>query len=537
MKRTISVILAVFCTAASFAQILEWHAPEIYTDIQYIGNDLFKVKRNNKFGIINKDGNISVDVKYDSITPFVENRALAISNGLLKCIIDERGRVIKEFGESYMLGNFHYSEGLLVYGKDRGDGLCIFGYLDIDGENAIEPKFMWAAPFSNGKAAVQIYNKQKTFSIIDKYGKNAIIDNRQLKFISTPVKNEVLTVAGTKGRGYKVQMERIANGRLEKVGQLPSGLYDFGISNDYKSITCCETNYYLDDAMRLISSSAGEKFATAKVYSSPHITNTSFSKNMVSGKLNILFNNKTLLHTQFKDAEFCNDKYVIVRGRTDKAGIMKLNEFGDVKIGQMPSPATFYGNHKAKGELVLEMQELNPGTKVQIGIIGLEKNGVEIKYDEISGKNTFKQEFAYFIPSAKFNSKVRLPITVNIYINGMLYKSDKHELSGTHSEDYAISMQGDNESDENGNARISFNIHSKHSLSRTAVVNISGDASVTRQLNENGNTNIQVPVNVPESGIKTFTYTVTIKDKGCSTIVRNFSKTIKHYYHEGESSN
>lgn len=532
MKKTIIIIFALFSSIASFAQVLEWHIPVEYSDVQYIGNDLFKVKKGNKSGIINKDGNVRVEVKYDSITPFVENRALAISGEFLKCIIDERGEVVKKFDERYVLGNFHYSEGLLAYGKEGEKGYYIFGYLDIDGENAIKPKFMWAAPFSNGKAAVQNNNKQKTFSIINKNGETAINDNRPLKFISTPYKGEVLTVVGTKGRGYKVQIERIANRKLEKTKELPSGKYDFGIGSDYKSITCCETSYNLDNAMRLVSSSKGEKFMTVSGYGPIHVEITNFSKKSSSGKLDILFNNKTLLRTQFRDAEFCNNKYVIVKSRNGKMGVMKLNEYGSVEIKQMPSSATFYGNHKAKGEIVLNLSELDPKTKVQIGITGLEKNGTETKYNEISGENIFSQEIAYFIPCTKFNSTVKLPVTVNIYINGMLYKSEKHELSGIHKEGYTISMHSDKKSDANGNAKISFNIHSRHNQSHTAEVIISGDANISKSLNGSGNTNIQVSATVPSEEIKTCTYTVTIKDKGCPTIVRNFSTTIKHFYYQ-----
>ena len=56
------------------AQSMEWLCrPGKFSDIQYMGYDLFKVKDNTgKWGIFSADGKQVLDVKYDSITSFVK---------------------------------------------------------------------------------------------------------------------------------------------------------------------------------------------------------------------------------------------------------------------------------------------------------------------------------------------------------------------------------------------------------------------------------------------------------------------------------
>ena len=59
---------------------MEWLCrPGKFEAIQYIGHDLFKVKnKNNKWGIISAGGKQILDTKCDSITPYLEGRALIL---------------------------------------------------------------------------------------------------------------------------------------------------------------------------------------------------------------------------------------------------------------------------------------------------------------------------------------------------------------------------------------------------------------------------------------------------------------------------
>lgn len=106
-------------------------------------NGLAPIKRNNKMGYINSDGQLKIDYKY------------------------------------IIAGNF--SEGLACVGVVLENKLVNkFGYIDKNGNFLIYPKFDYADDFSDGVALVSIGGKS---FYIDKYG-NEIFDKNKLKHYS-----------------------------------------------------------------------------------------------------------------------------------------------------------------------------------------------------------------------------------------------------------------------------------------------------------------------------------------------------------------
>ena len=70
MRKFILFIFLTITTHTLMAQSMEWLCrPGKFSDIQYMGYDLFKVKDNTgKWGIFSADGKQVLDVNYDSIT-------------------------------------------------------------------------------------------------------------------------------------------------------------------------------------------------------------------------------------------------------------------------------------------------------------------------------------------------------------------------------------------------------------------------------------------------------------------------------------
>lgn len=101
MKKILFVFLMSFCVSHLMAQSMEWLCrPRKYADIQYMGFDLFKVKDDTgKWGVVSAQGKEVLSVKYDSITHFVENRALILdkSGHRIIGILDSNGSMIKSF--------------------------------------------------------------------------------------------------------------------------------------------------------------------------------------------------------------------------------------------------------------------------------------------------------------------------------------------------------------------------------------------------------------------------------------------------------
>lgn len=123
--------------------------------------------KNEKYGFIDKMGNVIVPAKYDQVADFKEERAwVAYRNdeGRLKCgYIDLDGKEVVPikyqvpFGEGETPTDF--SEGLaaLPLRTDEYDS-PVYGYIDKMGNEVIPAKFSIAGEFKNGIALVDLEN-------------------------------------------------------------------------------------------------------------------------------------------------------------------------------------------------------------------------------------------------------------------------------------------------------------------------------------------------------------------------------------------
>lgn len=184
--------------------------------------DLFKVKVNNKYGFIDKFGNIVIEPRFQGVYDFSDGLAKIYTNGEFNtAYIDETGEIVIEpkfdigsnFSEGfawvgfdpekkpYKIGNltlyssqgthsFNYNIGFIdktgkfitepifTFAGDFSEGLAFvrtkdnkFGFIDKSGKFAIAPKFDWADSFSEGLALVFVNGK---YGFIDKTGKFVI---------------------------------------------------------------------------------------------------------------------------------------------------------------------------------------------------------------------------------------------------------------------------------------------------------------------------------------------------------------------------
>lgn len=540
MKKITIALLAILNVIPSFSQTMEWHIKDNNVDVKYMGNNLFKVKNSSgKWGVINEYGETTVAIQYDSITPIVENRALLLDNTgqFLKGIINEKGQILNtplntQMSDNKIFVNFpSFNEGMLAYGVETGN-YYLFGYLDSNGNAPIDPKYYWAAPFNDGKAVIQY--KSKNFGLINKSGGTELNDNRKFKFMSTPVDNKLL-IAVASNRGDEISLVTLgANGRLNEIEKLEKETgYSVNIT-DYKTISYQNGHkYYFDNAMRLISSSTGRTFYKPQTNTTSLSSSHDFEKMREQGGWKVLFAGKTLFQSSFRDISFCGEEYAIVTSQKNTMGVLKLNNNGSISIQNIPSQAEFYHNATVKGNIAVNISGLFSSSQVQIGIIGLkENNQEEMFYIQRASYGTYNQEISYFIPATDFDSKVNLPIKINLYIDGMLYKTETKTLTGVHKRAFRVTDATASEfSNPDGNAIIKFNVQSLESApSSSAKVIVSGAANQTKRFDGEEQLNFKVPVTITaDEGSKTFTFTVTIKEDGCPSYTRTISRTIKHY--------
>ncbi|PZT54978.1 WG repeat-containing protein [Paenibacillus silvae] len=131
-------------------------------------NGLAVVVKDNRAGVINLQGQYVVQPVYDSINSFSEERAIAIDSQGFK-MINEHGAVLTPRAYPFIAD---VQDGRAVFydtGTDQtAAGSILYGYLDASGKEVIRAQYMSANDFQQGKAVVQI--KEKEYALIDRNG-------------------------------------------------------------------------------------------------------------------------------------------------------------------------------------------------------------------------------------------------------------------------------------------------------------------------------------------------------------------------------
>ena len=114
-------------------------------------NGLAIAGKNGKVGLIDRTGKFVAEPVYKSIGEFSEGLAAAQ---------DDEGFEVLDSSGTVLSGNFQhigsYREGRAVYGIAQQDGQVHYGYLDENGQTAIEPVYEFAGSFADGYAVVKV---------------------------------------------------------------------------------------------------------------------------------------------------------------------------------------------------------------------------------------------------------------------------------------------------------------------------------------------------------------------------------------------
>lgn len=540
MKKILVFFLLLNCAIISFAQTMEWHINANYSDIEYLGNDLFKVQDSHgKWGLVNAEGKMTVSAQYDSITPIVENRIVLIEteNGsnYLGGITNENGEIIKikrEYNSKLLLTDFpFFQEGMMPFGV-LNENIYLFGYLDKDGNERISPNYFWAAPFNKGKAVVQ--NTSHYFTLIDANGGRLINHNNDILFLSTPV-NDTLLLVEKSGRGsiVNISIKKISGVELKQIETLVKTTTFSRKRENYKSISCQNgKSFYFDNAMRLVSSSDGDKFnQPLSIASNIDSYSQTLKKKQDQNGTGIIKNAQTLIYAS-KDIEikkFYEEKYaLVVQG--DKKGVMKVNDAGKLTVQSYPEETVFYHHVESKGTLGIQVEGIKPSTKATVGIKGLKENGTEEFHNLSTGLNNIG--LSYFIPSSEFDKLVEKDITINIYLDGMLYRTENYTLKAKHKKgfDVDVTLPGDY-ADDNGNANFNIMVKSINGVpSSSAKVLLTGGIADQKSFDGQKTVKIIKTVNIPVNNEKTYSFRVNIEEEGCPKITtKSYCKTIGNY--------
>jgi hypothetical protein len=121
-------------------QSAEWFDKNGLAIVSVSSNDV-----QSQFGLIDPKGQFVVEPNYSSIKAYQVDNYIAHKNYQTSAIFDSQGRLIKTL-EGF-IGDFSEGKASIWNGQT-------YGYVNLEGNYIIEPKFKSAAPFRNGKALV-----------------------------------------------------------------------------------------------------------------------------------------------------------------------------------------------------------------------------------------------------------------------------------------------------------------------------------------------------------------------------------------------
>lgn len=529
MKGKLLLISSFFGFAlCANAQSMDWLChPGEFSEVTYLGHDLFKVRNNlGKWGIIQADGKKAIDVKYDSITPFVENKALLLGKKgeRLLGIINSNGEIIQDLSsyEYYTTRFPNYKENRLPFANKFG----LQGFLNEKGDVAIDPLYLFVAPFQDGITTVQFgpsfNNDYGYYGLRSKGGTSAIYSDDRYDFLSAPVGGYLLGITGSRKGANSLRLLRIDNAKLKKEKTLEDGMI-IVLSDDGKSIDCQKGHhYYIDNQWRIYDSNT--KYNLPSVEKEPNLFTIETSKTLgisrLEDGLQITYLGNPIVNNKFYSIATIDD-YAIVHSKDGKVGILKLNKSASIEIRVPSTPIVFH--HAGSKDILLDVDLKS----VYPDKLHWYRN--DTGYLTHSSLEYNDGKYQLRIPYFKSNTNPNEPIEENVDIaftyDGLDWMHHTLTLESVHqnSDRFEVTISGNNMANINGRCNLTINIKS---LNGEAKGKITIPGIKSEQINGES---IKIPlvVNVPDNATKNYSFTIKIEEDGCPVYSTSVSKTIQ----------
>lgn len=522
------------------AQSMEWLCrPGKFEGIQYIGYDLFKVKNTSgKWGIISADGKQILDAKCDSITPYVEGRALILDKSGHKIlgILNQEGEFVKLFEKEsiYTTAYPYYKEGLLGY-KDK-NGLC--GYLNNRGTIAINARFYLAAPFQNGIATVQYADGNGYFGLINKSGGSAIISDTRYKFLSSIVDGQLFAVTSSSRGGDLLRVMKLDVNRLKATQTLESKMF-VDLSDDFTYLASQNGHHYLIDNQWRISG-ANYKFKMPYKIEDKFTFITEsvelLSKQETKSGVQITYMGKPIVENLFDNVETYEKKYAIVCAKDKSIGILKLNPSAGIELIE-PTQVFVFNHNPLPSALSANLDEMDLEQYIEIQADIKDVNPSQLKcylnedgylrYAPLKKKDgVWNIHIPFFKSDTQFDNIVANEVDIAITYDGLDWVHRLVRLSTKHESGYDIQISGNSVTNNQGIGNVIIIVQSiKGKSNRPVTIEVAGK-NVTMTGNKQ---EITIPVsNIPEGESKNLTFTVTVREEGCPVITKSLNKTMTH---------
>lgn len=560
-KRFFGVICFAMLVFSLSAQTMEWiHLPGKYLDIKYLGNDMFKVKgANNKWGILSSEGKMVVDTVQDSITSFVENRALILQgkeNRIMR-IINSEGETVQNFNDKkiYATNYPYFKEGLLSYKDESG----LYGYINTQGKISINAKFNFAAPFQEGIATVRYSNN--FYGLIDKSGGNAIIDDKQFYFLSSLVEGHLLALTTYRKGGYLLRIMQLKGNKLVKTNhkQLEAKL-NMNLSDDSSYLSCHNGHhYFIDSQWRITGANYQMELPYELKNDAPFVIESSelLSKQYIQNGYQITYKGNPILEQTFLEVIPFEKRYAIVKGKDKEYGILKLNSAANIEFKTLTEPVVFRHNpfplHTGKDKFVisksvlrgkkstmsnekdLENLDLSRYVGIDVGLTNVDISRIKCYINdngylyyapirEQEGK--YKMYLPYFREDSLLNNEMKEEIDIAMTYDGLDWMHKKMSITSKHEEGCIVKIYK-NPLNIDGTCKLDFVIQTIgdyfHAPVKVSIPSLNKEFVYT-----GGQNKFSITEKVPQGVTKTFNYVVHISEEGCPVKIQYLSESVEH---------
>lgn len=349
IRRTILSLIAVLLCCSTNAQVAKWMLKPDYDAISINNVGLLEVRKDNKVGLFDRNGNELVAIDYDSIDPFCEGYAMLYKNGKFVGFTNEDGKIVDLSTSGYQLkeGADTFSCGrLLVYKIENNKE--IYRFLNTNGYS-IGGVYSMAYPFFEGYASVETYptdkNGEEIFpDMINIDGVPVTFPDEKksnLQFISSF--RDGVAIVILKGKFYTVypydftlqpmhtdslmnrksaitlESSTVIKRRLDKDNTLLKARNANFVFNKYNQLS--EYKYENNEAVKLLDKE-----------SEPRTTPNSKFEAFREGQLyGLLYNENKLLPAQFEKVTAVEDHFAIVCSN-GKYGIVTIDNNSQFKL-------------------------------------------------------------------------------------------------------------------------------------------------------------------------------------------------------------
>lgn len=357
MRKKGLFLIALLCYVVADAQVAKWLIHPEYDRIEMLNSGLFKVSQKNKFGLLDAHGAKILEIAYDSIAPFQEDRAVLFHSkeGKMAGFTDLQGHVVDVSKEGYRITNNYpyFSSGYLLVEKENK-----YYYLNKQGKAEYGP-FAEAYPFFDGKACIRGYknlikNPEDTYyDYLSNEGKTPVLRNVEtdnINFLSSFNNGQALLVIKKKFYLYTEENKQMVALSLDNTTNKKSLVSAFSkelIPTPEKegySIAAKNGTFTFDSFMRLSKIAYPGKepiLFPVKKESLPAIQSIfeSFG-DPTNSRFGIRCQGKELLPPQF-------DKIILMK--EDKALVYQNNQYGVITVDKENSISFKLNNNEHIG--------------------------------------------------------------------------------------------------------------------------------------------------------------------------------------------